>query len=301
MTQTGLSLGTPQYMAPEQAMGERQIDARADIYALGAVTYEMLTGEPPFTGNSVQAIISRVLTEEPRPLAPQRKSVPEPAEHAVLRALEKLPADRFASAAEFVAALDHDAPSARVPRLGRGRARRTRAFVVAGIALAAMTLAVGWLLGRRTHAPTAGVAWSTSVLLPDSLPLDPLFSVSEGMPTLALSPDGSQLVFVARRGTRTQLFVRRLSDFNLRPLDGTDNAFAPFFSPRGDAVAFFADGDLKTVSLADGRMTVLARNALDATGGTWLPDDRIVVSRARGSQLLLVTAAGDYRWAAAAA
>ena len=76
MTQTGLSLGTPQYMSPEQAMGERSIDARADIYALGAVTYEMLAGEAPFTGPSVQAIVARVITEQPRPLGVQRRSVP---------------------------------------------------------------------------------------------------------------------------------------------------------------------------------------------------------------------------------
>src|SRR5688500_6383281 len=96
LTQTGLSLGTPQYMSPEQAMGERTIDARSDIYALGAVTYEMLTGDPPFTGPSVQAIVARLVTEEPRPIGIQRKAVPGHVEGAVLRALEKLPADRFA-------------------------------------------------------------------------------------------------------------------------------------------------------------------------------------------------------------
>ena len=105
MTQTGLSLGTPQYMSPEQAMGERTIDARSDSYALGAVTYEMLVGEAPFTGPSVQAIVARVLTEEPRAINVQRKAVPGGVEYAVMRALEKLPADRFASAAEFATAL----------------------------------------------------------------------------------------------------------------------------------------------------------------------------------------------------
>src|SRR5687767_9616424 len=105
MTQTGLSLGTPAYMAPEQAMGERAIDARADIYALGAVVYEMLVGEAPFTGPTVQAIVARVMTESPRPVTGQRKSVPANVNAAVLRALEKLPADRFHTPAEFSAAL----------------------------------------------------------------------------------------------------------------------------------------------------------------------------------------------------
>src|SRR5512139_572219 len=105
MTETGMSLGTPHYMSPEQAMGEREITARSDVYALGVVLYEMLTAEPPFTGPSAQAIISRVVTESPRPLLPQRHTIPPYVEAAVFTALEKLPADRFATAAEFAHAL----------------------------------------------------------------------------------------------------------------------------------------------------------------------------------------------------
>ncbi len=105
MTQTGLSLGTPQYMSPEQAMGERTIDARSDICALGVVTYAMLIGEPPFTGPSVQAIVARVMSEEPRGLSAQRKAILANVDDAVRRALEKLPADRFTSAAEFASML----------------------------------------------------------------------------------------------------------------------------------------------------------------------------------------------------
>ena len=103
MTETGMSLGTPHYMSPEQAMGERDITARSDVYALGCVLYEMLTGEPPFTGPTPQAIVARVMTEEPRSLTLQRKSVPPEVDAAVVRALEKLPADRFPSAAAFAA------------------------------------------------------------------------------------------------------------------------------------------------------------------------------------------------------
>ena len=83
MTETGMSLGTPHYMSPEQAMGEREITARSDVYALGAITYEMLAGEPPFTGPTAQAIIARVMTEEPRSLTLQRKSVPPAVQAAV--------------------------------------------------------------------------------------------------------------------------------------------------------------------------------------------------------------------------
>src|SRR5512139_3351595 len=94
MTETGMSLGTPQYMSPEQAMGEREITARSDVYALGAVLYEMLTGDPPFTGSTAQAVVARVVTEQPRSLTTQRHTIPRHVEAAVLTALEKLPADR---------------------------------------------------------------------------------------------------------------------------------------------------------------------------------------------------------------
>jgi len=106
MTQTGLSLGTPQYMSPEQAMGERSIDARSDIYALGAILYEMLTGDAPFTGSSVQAIVAKVINERPTPVRMLRDSVSPSVERAVLTALAKLPADRYASAKEFADALE---------------------------------------------------------------------------------------------------------------------------------------------------------------------------------------------------
>ena len=105
MTQTGMSLGTPQYMSPEQAMGEKTVDARTDIYALGVVTYEMLAGDPPFTGSTVQSIVAKIMTDPARPLTELRKSVPAHVDAAVLGALEKLPADRIATAAAFAHAL----------------------------------------------------------------------------------------------------------------------------------------------------------------------------------------------------
>src|SRR5215217_2790676 len=115
MTETGMSLGTPHYMSPEQAMGEREITARSDVYAIGAVLYEMLSGDPPFTGSTAQAIVARVVTEVPRPLLPQRHTIPRHVEAAVLTALEKLPADRFPSAADFAEALRDKGYAATVP------------------------------------------------------------------------------------------------------------------------------------------------------------------------------------------
>ena len=153
MTETGMSLGTPHYMSPEQAMGEREITPRADIYALGCVLYEMLTAEPPFTGATAQAIIARVMTEEPRSLMLQRHTVPAHVEAAVRTALEKLPADRFGSAAAFAEALANPAYAASPGSVGRGAPARDGSGLRAllrgpGLAAAVSGLVLGALAWR---------------------------------------------------------------------------------------------------------------------------------------------------------
>src|SRR6476646_5907894 len=167
MTQTGMSLGTPAYMSPEQAMGEREIGPRSDVYALGAMTYEMLAGEPPFTGPNSQAIVAKVLTEQPPGLRAKRPTVPYAVETAILTALQKLPADRWGSAKEFgdalaVGAQQRSGPVATVvlPAAGgRGRAgaRLVQWFgwVVAGVACA---LAAWALLRPRPELPPSRLA-----------------------------------------------------------------------------------------------------------------------------------------------
>src|SRR5205814_3002801 len=178
MTQTGLSLGTPAYMAPEQAMGERVVDGRADIYASGAVLYEMLGGGAPFTGPSVQAIVARVMTESPRPVTGQRRSVPEHVNAAVLRALEKLPADRFHSAAEFSNALVNPAFTTRAAESTSSSTRASsktifnRSLIPWGIAavaaLAAIFFAVRSKSDRTKKTPTY-----VSIDLPRDVALPP--------------------------------------------------------------------------------------------------------------------------------
>jgi serine/threonine-protein kinase len=126
LTETGLSLGTPHYMSPEQATGDRELDARTDVYAVGCVMYEMLTGAPPYTGPTAQAVITKLVTEDAPPVTDHRRAVPAYVADAVHLALEKLPADRFATAAEFVEALqDGGQTDARDGRAGR-RDRRAR-------------------------------------------------------------------------------------------------------------------------------------------------------------------------------
>ena len=111
ITQSGVSLGTPQYMSPEQAAGDRQLDPRSDVYSLGTVLYEMLAGEPPHTGPTVQAVISKVISEPSRPIEQLRHTVPDHVSVALERALAKVPADRFATAGEFAAALTLSVPT----------------------------------------------------------------------------------------------------------------------------------------------------------------------------------------------
>ena len=161
ITQSGFSLGTPQYMAPEQAMAERTIDARADIYALGVVLYEMLSGEPPFTGPTAQAVVARVMTDRPRPLAAARETIPPHVESAVMTALAKLPADRFPSAAAFAAALA--SPFAKPAPAGSasvGARRRVGWRDAAPIAAAAVAVgaAFGWLIASSAARTTASSA-----------------------------------------------------------------------------------------------------------------------------------------------
>ncbi|HEU4954306.1 MAG TPA: serine/threonine-protein kinase, partial [Gemmatimonadales bacterium] len=105
LTQTGFAIGTPAYMSPEQAAGDKGVDVRTDVYSLGAVLYEMLAGEPPFTGPTAQAIIARRLSEPPPSVRRSRPNVPEGVDQAIQRALAPVPADRFASAAELARAL----------------------------------------------------------------------------------------------------------------------------------------------------------------------------------------------------
>ena len=145
LTETGLSLGTPFYMSPEQATGDRQLDARSDVYALGAVLYEMLSGDPPHTGSSAQAVIAAVVTETPRDIATRRPRLAPHIAEAVHRALEKLPADRFDSAADFAKALE--GPTATGRFASAPSARRGRWRWAPGPLLAA-GLVVGLVAGR---------------------------------------------------------------------------------------------------------------------------------------------------------
>jgi len=294
MTETGMSLGTPHYMAPEQAMGEREITPKADIYALGCVLYEMLTAEPPFVGATAQAIIARVMTEEPRSLTLQRKSIPPHVEAAVRTALEKLPADRFASAADFARALDRPdfaGPATRAVATAAGRVGPVAASqqLVRGLPWALVTAALVWVGWLATHRPRP--------VPPPTVAFDLAFgpraaAVNASGSPLAFSPDGSRIAYVGTdsSGTR-QLFVRSLDRVDPVPVAGTVQGDRPFFSPDGAWLGFVQEGKIRKVALAGGAVVTICDVTRFVGGVAWGAGDVIVYSELPGG-LHQVSAAG---------
>ena len=294
LTETGLSLGTPQYMSPEQATGDRLIDSRSDIYSLASVLYELLAGEPPHTGPTVQSVIAKVLTDRPRPLRQLRESVPPHVEAAVLKALAKVPADRFQTAAQFVDALARPGwggdlasttpgVAAAPGRLGRRALRAVAPWAVAGLATG-IALWAAWV-HSRPEPPARPVARFALVLPPSA----PLAEFSAG-PTVAFSPDGSRIIYVSSASTGNQLFSRRLDQLEPVPLAGTQNARNPFFSPDGRWVAYFSGSKLYKLPLGGGPAAVVADVPGVAFGATWGTTDTIVFRLERA--LMKVAAAG---------
>ena len=208
VTQTGLSLGTPQYMSPEQATGDRGVDGRTDIYSLGAVAYEMIGGEPPHHGTSAQAIIAKLMTEDARPLATLRKSVPPHVAGAIQRALEKLPADRWATAREFSDALNDHRATYLASAANAAAARVTRRrWIPWAIAAASAVVAAGALLTRRSAADTQPYL---------RIPIAQAAQDGSGMHDFSFAPDGMSFAYVAESPADSvpRIHVRRLDDLH---------------------------------------------------------------------------------------
>ena len=282
MTQTGLSLGTPQYMSPEQAMGEKSIDLRSDLYALGAVTYEMLAGEPPFTGPSVQAIVARVLTEEPRGLLTQRKSVPPAIEHAVMRALEKLPADRFATARAYSDALEvrgattTSAAYQSSAQAAVGRPSSTRELAAWSL-VAVMAAWFGWQYVRQPkhhEAPVVRVNFD----------LPSFARVNDGLTgtTIAVSPRGDMIGFTSTGVGNFRMYVRRVNELAAREVAEAAGRNL-VFSPDGRWLAFTEGNVLKKISVDGGQVaTVGTTGGAVPYGLAWSEADTIYVGSFSG-------------------
>ncbi|MEP7326923.1 MAG: protein kinase [Gemmatimonadota bacterium] len=290
MTETGMSLGTPQYMSPEQAMGERELDARSDVYALGCVTYEMLTGEPPFSGPTAQAIVAKVMTAEPAEATALRKTIPPHVADAVHIALQKLPADRFATAAEFAEALGSASASRGVrgtrsqasSRLGQRALRPAIVALIAVLALLSGALGAAFILkkGAPAMAPTRVL-----MQLPAGQELRATF-----YPGIAVPPDGSGLVYIGPGvNTRTQFWFRHWDRMQAERLSQTvDESCCATFSPSGDTIAYLsAPRQLNILPLSGGLPTTLPDSGLasvtDLGGGLdWSTDGWLYASGLAG-------------------
>jgi serine/threonine-protein kinase len=292
MTETGMSLGTPTYMSPEQAMGEREITARSDVYALGCMTYEMLIGEPPFTGPTAQAIVAKVMTEKPASLIARRDRIPPAVEEAVLTALEKLPADRFASAAEFAAALagagsatrrlGGSASSARAAEPPSRRALWLATLVGTGAVIAA------FLAGQRSgraHAP---------VRLPSRLAIvAPVVGTGGTSLTrqLAITPAGDAIVYAGSdaQGENT-LYLQRLDAADPTEISGSHGLRSPEISRDGRWLfAFGPTTGAFRLPLEGGTPRQLPARLARSALGTWGPDGSYWFTDANASGVARLT------------
>jgi len=272
LTETGLSLGTPQHMSPEQATGDRRLDPRTDIYSLGAVLYEMLAGEPPHTGPTAQAVIAKLMTEQPTHLRTVRNTVSEAVEAAVSRALAKAPADRFLSAADFATALRA------APETAAGRARPRWGLTAAG-AVVVSALAVGYLVWQRPG-PLPALGWSEQLTADAGLEIQP-----------AISPDGRLVAYAVGTATRMRIFIRPVGGGRTIPLsdDSSSVETQPQWSPDGSMILFLSRGGVSIAPALGGgsRPVVPPRSAAAfVASATWSPNGK-EIAFVRGDSLLV--------------
>jgi serine/threonine-protein kinase len=287
MTETGLSLGTPHYMSPEQATAEKDITARSDIYSLGCVLYEMLAGDPPHTGSTAQQIIMKIVTEEAAPVTRLRKTVPANVTAAVAKALEKLPADRFGTARAFAEALANPAftvpTAAALPGIG-GPRRTLGRFVWPAVAAVALALAAfGWL--RPTARPLPIMRQKIVLGSVGSIP----YSVTSNT---AIAPDGSAIAFVEAAAAGNQLWIKERDQGEPTPIPGAVGAsLGVTFSPDGEWIAYVAGTQLRKISRAGGAPVALSDSA-GPVRPAWLDDGTIVFAGALPASLFRVNSAG---------
>ena len=270
LTGEGVIVGTLQYMAPEQLEG-KQTDNRTDIFAFGAVLYEMVTGHKAFEGESQASLISAILTAQPSPIASQQPLAPSMLDRVVQTSLAKDPDERWQNVADMKRQLEwlggpdvDEIPSTVIGRVGSWR--RSMAFFVLGV-VAAASLASLFFMNRRSDAPEGRVQ-RLSLRFPPSQQRPR----GSDRALFALSPDGRHLAYLANG----QLFLRRIDTEETRPLDGTEGAGNPFFSPDGEWIGFSAQGKIQKVSIRGGAPVTLCDSPRTPFGASWSREGVIV-------------------------
>ena len=275
VTQAGTVLGTFQYMSPEQLEG-KEADGRSDIFAFGAVLYEMATGRKAFSGASQASLISAILRDDPKPVSSVQSMTPLALDRVVQSCLAKDPEERWQSAGDLRKELHWIAQggaAAQAPVSQRAGKKRER-LAWAAAAIVGAGLAAALLL----HSRTPPVAFDRAIQFKVSLPESVVSSELDPVKTLfALSPDGSALAFLGSTAATRQIYVRSLDAIDSRAVPGTQGAESPFWSPDGRNLAFFSDGKLKRVDLSGGPAITIC-DAPNGAAGTWSPDGAILFS-----------------------
>lgn len=300
MTAEGTILGTLQYMAPEQVEGKTtEIDARTDIFAFGAVVYEMATGKKAFEGKTQASLIAKILETEPAPMSSLQPMTPPALDRLAKKCLAKEPEKRWQDASDICDQLKWiaedstprstaSAVPARSPRIAR------RWVVVAALAciLAAGIGAFAVLILRPKPSSVHQLVARTVINLPSDQqpPLAPDLPVT----VLALSPDGRNLVYMGSdRGGRSELYLRPMDSPESRPIPGTEVGFDPFFSPDGQWLGFVqGTGTLRKVSINGGAAVTLGSSGLQAAGGSWASQGAIVFGGFAGNSLQQISDRG---------
>ena len=281
MTETGLSLGTPHYMSPEQATAEKELTGRSDVYSLGCVLYELLTGSPPHVGATAQQIIMKIVTEDAAPVTRARKSVPPNVAAAIAKSLEKLPADRFATAAQFRDALANAsfAPTASTQSAVSAAVVAGQRRYVLPLVFATPVLLIAALWGWLRPAPVVPV-------LRYEVGTVPVAVTPAGTPVPTPSPDGSFLVYAgpmpdSRPGS--MLWLKRREHHAATPIPGTTAAQTFAISPDREWIAFTSGSQLKKIPVSGGTaVTLVAALVAPMWGVAWVDDETIVYGHSPG-------------------
>ena len=275
LTAQGTLVGTFQYMSPEQTEG-KEADARSDIFALGAVLYEMATGKRAFTGKSQASIVAAILASEPTPISVVSPTSPPALAQVVKTCLAKDPEERFQTVHDLKLQLKWiaEASSSQLAAPAQIRARRAlqkRTLLIAAVAgwiLAAAALAI--FVSSRGQLEDARRPMTASWLPPSDTKYA---GVLVGAP--ALSPDGSKLAFLTGDASDSELWVRDVSTGTLHQVEEAERPRFPFWSPDGKYIGFFSAGKLKKVALAGGPVQVLC-DAPEGRGASWSPRGVII-------------------------